>query len=61
MICGSVAFATTTSRGHVTILEPDLTLAEENREVFVFTATDGVWKIERYMFNKSTAPAAPGA
>lgn len=61
VISGSVAFATTTSRGHVTVREPGLTLAEENREIFVFAVSDGAWKIARYMFNKSADLAAPGA
>jgi hypothetical protein len=31
----------------------DSTVPEENRELFVFEKIDGVWKIARYMFNKT--------
>ncbi|MEU6264628.1 YybH family protein [Saccharopolyspora shandongensis] len=58
---GDLAYATTGSKGQVTVLEPNLTVAEENREVFVFVRLDGAWKIARYMFNKPAAPATPEA
>ncbi len=48
----NVAFATTGSKGQVTILSENVTAPEENRELFVFRKIDGVWKIARYMFNK---------
>ncbi len=48
-----VAFATTGSKGRVTILAEQVTAPEENRELFVFQKIDGVWKIARYMFNKT--------
>lgn len=31
----------------------NLTIPEENRELFVFKKESGAWKIARYMFNKS--------
>jgi len=51
---GSVAFARTGSKGSVTVLADGSTAPEENRELFVFQKEDGVWKIARYMFNKTT-------
>ena len=50
----NVAFATTGSKGKVTILSENVTAPEENRELFVFQKIDGVWKIARYMFNKAS-------
>ena len=52
-----LAFATTGSKGQVTILAEQVTAPEENRELFVFRKIDGVWKIARYMFNKTSATA----
>ncbi len=51
---GSIAFARTGSKGSVTVLADGTTAPEENRELFVFQKQDGVWKIARYMFNKSS-------
>ena len=51
---GSIAFARTGSKGSVTILADEKTVPEENRELFVFQKKEGVWKIARYMFNKSS-------
>ncbi len=53
-IDGNMAFATTGSKGQVTILVEQVTAPEENRELFVFRKIDGNWKIARYMFNKSS-------
>lgn len=52
---GDIAFATTESKGQVTVLEPGITAPEANRELFVFIRESGHWKISRYMFNKSQA------
>lgn len=57
VIAGEFAFATTTSKGTVTIHAIEKTVPEENRELFVFEKVSGDWKIGRYMFNKM-APAA---
>ncbi|MGI5518379.1 YybH family protein [Streptomyces sp. CA-106131] len=57
VVDGALAYATTGSRGEVTILADNVTVPEENREVFVFRKADGEWKIARYMFNKSEASA----
>ncbi len=51
---GSIAFARTGSRGSVTVLADGTTAPEGNRELFVFQKKDGVWKIARYMFNKTS-------
>ncbi len=51
---GSTAFARTGSKGSVTILADGTTVPEENRELFVFQKQDGLWKIARYMFNKTS-------
>ncbi len=61
VVDGDTAFATTGSHGQVTVLEPGVTVGEANREVFVLIRRNGAWKVGRYMFNKSAAPAAPGA
>ena len=54
VIDDTVAFAATGSKGQVTILAEQVTAPEENRELFVFQKSDGVWKIARYMFNKTS-------
>lgn len=54
VVDGDLAFATTGSSGRVTVLAEDLTVPEENRELFVFARVDGQWRIHRYMFNKSS-------
>ena len=51
---GSIAFARTGSKGSVTVLADGTTVPEDNRELFVFQKQDGVWKIARYMFNKTS-------
>ncbi len=38
----------------MTVLANDTSAPEENRELFVFQKKDGVWKISRYMFNKTS-------
>jgi uncharacterized protein (TIGR02246 family) len=50
---GDFAFATTNSRGTTLIHANGQTVPEENRELFVFERIEGVWKIARYMFNKT--------
>ncbi len=55
VVDNTLAFATTDSKGQVTVLAEQITLTEENRELFVFQKIDGVWKIARYMFNKTSA------
>ena len=48
-----LAYALTRSNGTQTVLASGAESAEANREIFVFRAEDGAWKIARYMFNKS--------
>ena len=50
---GNMAFAVTSSKGTTLIHATGDTVPEENRELFVFEKVDGVWKIARYMFNKT--------
>ncbi len=50
---GNMAFAVTSSKGSVKILENGVEAPEANRELFVFEKVDGEWKIARYMFNKT--------
>lgn len=57
VVSGNYAFAKTLSRGKVTVLQPNITQSEENRELFVFRKDEGAWKIARYMFNKSKPSA----
>lgn len=47
------AFAVTSSKGSTLIHATKETIAEENRELFIFENDKGVWKIARYMFNKT--------
>lgn len=46
------AYALTRSNGTQTIRATGEQSDEANREVFIFRADEGVWKIARYMFNK---------
>lgn len=52
---GNFAFATTSSKGTTLIHSTGKTLPEENRELFVFEKIENMWKIARYMFNKTTS------
>ncbi|MUL66302.1 hypothetical protein BOO86_17655 [Mycobacterium sp. CBMA 234] len=61
VVDGDLALATTSSEGQVTVLEPGITTAEQNREVFVLNRIDGEWKIAHYMFNKAEAPVVAGS
>ena len=50
---GNMAYAVTSSKGTTLIRASGDTIPEANRELFVFEKVDGVWKIARYMFNKT--------
>ena len=52
-VSGDVGYATTDSTGTRYLKEPDQTVPEINRELWVFNKVDGDWKIARYCFNKS--------
>ena len=58
VLSGNFAFARTLSRGEVTLIAEDVTLPEENRELFVLKKTGDEWQIARYMFNKMSPPAS---
>ena len=49
----TMAYAVTSSKGSTLIHENGETIPEENRELFVFEKENGIWKIARYMFNKT--------
>lgn len=53
LVEGEFAFATTSSKGTTLIQASGETIPEENRELFVFEKVNNVWKIARYMFNKT--------
>jgi uncharacterized protein (TIGR02246 family) len=57
VVHGDLAYATSGSKGTVTVIATNDTVAEESRELFVFSRADGAWRIARYMFNK---PGPPG-
>ena len=48
-----VCFATTSSKGTVKIRANGTEALEVKRELFVFEKVEGLWKIARYMFNKT--------
>ena len=48
------AYALTRSNGTQTVHATGRQSAESNREVFIFRADQGAWKIARYMFNKAS-------
>jgi len=49
----NLAFARTRSIGTTLIHATGITVPEENRELFVLKKTNGDWKIDHYMFNKT--------
>jgi uncharacterized protein (TIGR02246 family) len=53
IVDGNFAFASTSSKGTTLIHANGQTVPEENRELFLFEKIDSVWKIARYMFNKT--------
>lgn len=50
---GNTAYARSTSKGSFVIKSSEQTVADENRELFVFEKENGQWKIARYMYNKT--------
>jgi len=53
IVNGDSAFARSTSKGSFVIKANGQTIADENRELFVFDKENGQWRIARYMYNKS--------
>lgn len=54
VVSGNYAFARSTSKGSFVVKASGKTLADENRELFVFEKVNGTWKIARYMYNKAS-------
>ncbi|MCC9168970.1 YybH family protein [Pontibacter harenae] len=52
-VSGNTAYARSTSKGSFVIKGSGQTVADENRELFVFEKVNGQWKIARYMYNKA--------
>jgi ketosteroid isomerase-like protein len=50
---GNTAFARSTSKGSFVIKASGQTVADENRELFVFQKVNSQWKIALYMYNKT--------
>lgn len=50
---GNTASARSTSNGSFVVKASGQTVADENRELFVFEKENGQWKIARYMYNKT--------
>ena len=50
---GNLAYAVTSSKGSTLIHASGETIPEENRELFVLENENGLWKIARYIFNKT--------
>lgn len=53
-INGNSAYVRTHSEVKVTDLKSNVTLPEEDRELFIFRKDNGQWKIAVYMFNKKS-------
>jgi uncharacterized protein (TIGR02246 family) len=53
------AFARTNSAGRVKVNSTGESSAEGNQELFVFQKIGGDWKIARYCFSTTNAPALP--
>jgi uncharacterized protein (TIGR02246 family) len=53
VVSGDFAYAVSNSKGTALIRANGQTVSEENRELFVFERDNGLWKIARYMFNKT--------
>jgi len=49
---GDVAFVRTTSDGEIKLLEKNITIKNNSRELFILKRTNSEWKIYRYMFNE---------
>lgn len=50
---GDLAFVRTTSDGKIKLLDKNITIQNQSRELFVMKRIDGDWKIYRYMFNET--------
>jgi len=50
---GDLAFVRTTSDGKIKLLDKNITIKNNSRELFIMKRMDGDWKIYRYMFNET--------
>jgi len=50
---GDMAFVRTTSDGEIKLLEKNITIKNNSRELFILKRADNKWKIYRYMFNET--------
>jgi uncharacterized protein (TIGR02246 family) len=51
---GGIAFVRTTSDGKIKILEKNIVINNNSRELFVLKRVNNKWKIYRYMFNETS-------
>lgn len=49
---GNIAFVRTTSDGEIKILDKNITIKNNNREIFIMKRINNKWKIYRYIFNE---------
>lgn len=49
---GDMAFLRTTSDGKIKLLEKEITIKNNSRELFILKKNNDQWKIYRYMFNE---------
>ena len=49
-----MAFVRTTSDGEIKLLEKNITIKNNSRELFILKRIDNKWKIYRYMFNETS-------
>ncbi len=49
---GDIAFVRTTSDGKIKLLEKNITITNNSRELFILKRVNSQWKIYRYMFNE---------
>ncbi|VAW62527.1 hypothetical protein MNBD_GAMMA11-1069 [hydrothermal vent metagenome] len=49
---GDIAFVRTTSDGKIKLLEKNVTIKNNSRELFIMKRVNDNWKIYRYMFNE---------
>ena len=51
---GDVAFVRTTSDGKIKLLDKNITITNNSRELFILKRSNNKWKIYRYMFNEAS-------
>jgi len=53
---GDIAFVRTSSDGEITLLNDNIVVKNNTRELFVMKRVNDEWKIHQYMFNKISPP-----